>query len=168
MTCTWVKKKAQKKIWDQVLFENDGIHSKWSLNLFLDNLFNSLSLIVKLYERGLYGIGIAQKDREGMLEIPVDRRMKRGDFEYLYSNKVAWSRWLYRHSITILFSNVDEMATKPTVPRWQKRSASKIQVPCPDVIKMYKKGMSGVDLIELIIWIKNQLLGFICAYFSTW
>ena len=59
------------------------------------------------------------------------------------------------------------MATKPIVPRWQKRSASKIQVPCPDVIKMYKKGMAGVDLIELIIWVKNQLLGFICAYFST-
>ena len=168
MTCTWVKRKAQKKIWDHVLFENDWISSKWSLNLFLDNLFNSLSLIVKLYERGLYGIGTAQKDTERMLEIPVDIRMKRGDFEYLYSNKVAWGRWLYRHSITILFSNADEMATKPTVPRWQKRSTSKIQVPCPDVIKIYKKGMGGVDLIELIIWIENQLLDFICAYFLTW
>ena len=59
------------------------------------------------------------------------------------------------------------MATKPTVPRWQKRSTSKIQVPCPDVIKIYKKGMGGVDLIELIIWIENQLLDFICAYFLT-
>ena len=48
---------------------------------------------------------------------------------------------------TILFSNVEGMATISTIPQQQKGSVSKIQVPWTDVMKMYK-GMSGVDLIE--------------------
>ena len=35
-----------------------------------------------------------------------------------------------------------------TVPHRQKGSASKIQVPCPYVIKMYDKEMGGVNLID--------------------
>ena len=41
------------------------------------------------------------------------------------------------------------MATTSTAPGQQKGSAPKIQVPSPDIIKMCKKGMSGVDLINL-------------------
>ena len=39
------------------------------------------------YEKGLYGIDTARKNRKGMQEIPVDRKMKRGDFKYLYSKQ---------------------------------------------------------------------------------
>ena len=45
--------------------------------------------MAKLYERDLYGIDNARKDRKGMLEMPVNRKMKRGNFEYLYFEKVA-------------------------------------------------------------------------------
>ena len=83
-----------------------------------------------------------------MPEMPDDRKMKRGDFEYLYSDKVACCKWLDRRSVTILFSNVEGMATTSTVPRRQKGSASKIQVTCPNVIKMYNRGMGGVDIID--------------------
>ena len=44
---------------------------------------------MKLYERGLYGTGAAWKDQKGTTEMPVDRKMKRGNFEYLYSDKAA-------------------------------------------------------------------------------
>ena len=106
-TCTWAKKKAQKKTWDQVLLW------KW-LNpfktvtvsfFFFYNFFNIPSLIAKLYERGLYGIGNAQKDMKGMPEMPFKRKMKRGDFEYLYFDKVACCKWLEMHSVTMLFRN---------------------------------------------------------------
>ena len=83
-----------------------------------------------------------------MPEMPVDRKMKKGDCEYLHSDKVSCCKWLDRRSETILFSNVEGMATTFTVPRRQKGSASKIQVPCPDVTKMYNKGIGGVDLID--------------------
>ena len=54
--------------------------------------------------------------------------------------------WLDRRSVIMLFSNAEGMTTS-TVPNRQKRSASKIQVPCLDVIKMCDKGMVGVNLI---------------------
>ena len=49
----------------------------------------------------------SQKDRKEMPEMPADRKVKRGDFEYLYSDKVACCKWLDRHSATVLFNNVD-------------------------------------------------------------
>ena len=54
----------------------------FSLFSFFDNFSNSPTLIVKLYESCLYGIGTAQKNRKEML---VDRKVKRGDLKYLYS-----------------------------------------------------------------------------------
>ena len=110
LTCTRVEKKAQKKTSNQTLF------GKW-LNsfkivtvcfVFFDNFFNSLSLIVKLYEKGLYGT--ARKDMKGMLEKHLDRKMKRADFGYWYSNIVARCKWLDRRSVKMLFSNVERMA----------------------------------------------------------
>ena len=80
--------------------------------------------------------------------MPVDRKMKRGDSQYLYSNKIAYCKWLDRHSVTMLFSSVEGMTTTSTDPRRQKGSASKNQVSCPDLIKKYNKGIGGVDLID--------------------
>ena len=70
---------------------------------------------MNLYERGLYGIGTAQRDKKGMLD---EERMKRGDFEYLYSDKVACCKWLDRRSVAMLFSNVEGMATTSSVFHW--------------------------------------------------
>ena len=83
-----------------------------------------------------------------MPEMPVDRKMKRDDFKYLYSDKVACCKWLDRRSVTMLFSKVEGMAATSTVPRRQKGLASKIQVSCLNVIKMYNKGMGVVNLTD--------------------
>ena len=101
---------------------------------------------MKFYEGGFYDIGTVQKNRKGMQRMPVDRKIKRDDFGHLYSDKVFCCNWLDRSLVTMLLSNVEGMATTSTFPHQQKRSTSKIQVPCHDVIKMYNKGMSGVDL----------------------
>ena len=47
----------------------------------------------------------------------------------------------------MLLSNFKGMATETTVICRLKKSATKIQVPCPDVIKMHNKGMGVVELI---------------------
>ena len=76
-----------------------------------------------------------------------DRKIKRDDFGYLYSNKIACCKWLDRPSVTMLFCNVKGTASKSTVLCYQKEWGSKIQVPRPEVIKMYNKWMGWVDLI---------------------
>ena len=115
--------------------------------VFFNNFFNSPSLITKLHDRGFYGVGTAGKDRVGMSEMTADRKMRKGDHDSMYSEKVACCKWLDRCSVLMLFSNIEGMSTT-TALRQQKGFASKIQVPCPDVIKMYKQGMGGVDLID--------------------
>ena len=97
LTCILVKKEAKKKFWDQVLFWKWLISLKMFIASFFDNLFNSPSLTVKLYERCLYAIGTTQKDRKGMPEMPIDRKMKTGDFGYLYANELDCCKWLERH-----------------------------------------------------------------------
>ena len=64
------------------------------------------------------GIGTAGKNRKGMPEITFDRKMKMGDFKYLYFWKVNCCKWLDRLSVTMLFSNVEGMATISIVPCW--------------------------------------------------
>ena len=115
---------------------------------FFNNFFNSPSLITKLYDRDLYGICTARKDRVGMPEMTANRKMRRGDHDYMYSDKVACCKWFDRRSVLMLFSNIEVMSTTSTVLCRQKGSASKIQVPCLDVIKMFNQGMGGVDLID--------------------
>ena len=71
----------------------------------------------------------------------------------------------------MLISNIEGMSTTSSILGLQKDSASKIQVSCSDVIKMYNEGMGGVDLIDqrtaTVIWIVNQELDFTYVYFST-
>ena len=77
-----------------------------------------------------------------------DRKMRSGDHDYMYSDKVTCCKWFDRRSVLMLFSNIEGMSTISTVLPQQKGSASKIQVPCPDVIKMYNQDMGDVDLID--------------------
>ena len=94
----------------------ESLQNSHCMVFFVDNFFNSPWLTVKLYERGLYGIGTAWKDRKRMPEMPFDRQIKRADFEYLYSDKIVCCKWLDRRSVAMLFSNAEGMATTSTVP----------------------------------------------------
>ena len=78
----------------------------------------------------------------------VDRKMRRGDHGYMYSDKVACCKSFDRRSVLMLFSSIEGISTTSPILRRQKGSASKIQVPCPDVIKMYNQGMGGVVLTD--------------------
>ena len=94
--------------------------------VFFNNFFNSPSLITKLYDQDLYGAGTAKKGRVRMPKTTADRKMRRGDHDYMYSNKVACCKWFDRHSVLMLFSNVEGMSTTSTILRRQKGSASNI------------------------------------------
>ena len=61
-----------------------------------------------------------REDRKAIWEMPVDRKTKRDDFEYLYSDKVAYCKWLDRRSVAMLLSNVEGMATTSTTSHLQK------------------------------------------------
>ena len=74
--------------------------------IFFDNFFNSPSLIIKLFEKCLYGIGAARMDRKGIPKRKPDKQMKWGDHEYQFTDKVACCKWFDGRSATMLFSNI--------------------------------------------------------------
>ena len=92
--------------------------------IFFHNFFNTPSLITKLLDRGLYGVGTARKDRVEMPKMAADRKMRTGDLDYMYSDKVACCKWFDRRSVLMLFSNIVGMSKTSTTLRRQKRSAS--------------------------------------------
>ena len=62
------------------------------------------SLILKLIDKGLYGIGTARMERKGMPKMKPDKQMKRGDHEYQFTENVACCKWFDRRSVTMLAS----------------------------------------------------------------
>ena len=113
-----------------------------TVNFFYD-FFNSPLFIVKLYERGLYGIGTAWKHAGDACWQKDEER-----WFWALSGKVVSCTWLGRHLVTMMLSNVERMATTSTITHRKKGSTSKSQVPCPNVIKINSKGMRGVNLVH--------------------
>lgn len=134
--------------WPRVVLSLTQGLQNTNCTVFFDNFFNSVSLITKLFDNGIYGVGTARMDRKGMPKELKAGQMKRGDNRFLFSDKVACCVWFDRRPVTMLFSNITGMQSTSTVQRRQEGSASKITVSCPDVIKMYNQGMGGVDLVD--------------------
>ena len=51
-------------------------------------------------------------------------------------------------SVVVLFNNIKGMQTKSSVQRRVKGSAAMVSVSCTDVIKLCKKGIGGVELVD--------------------
>ena len=100
----------------------------------------------KLYQRGIYGIGTVRKDRKHMPSIVPDKAMK--DHEFQYSDKAISCRWFDNRAVHLLGSNVEGFDAVSVASRRQKDAATKVNVSCPAMVKMYNHEMGGVDLMD--------------------
>ena len=50
-------------------------------HVFFDNFFNSPTLIQKLHDNGLYGLGRARSDRINMPQVKKDKEVEQGDYQ---------------------------------------------------------------------------------------
>ena len=78
------KEKPEENLGPSVVLKLTNCLESSYCTVFFDNFFNSPSLITKLYDRGLCEVGAARKDRVGMPEMRADRKMRRGDHDYMY------------------------------------------------------------------------------------
>ena len=69
--------------------------------------------------------------------MPVDRKLKRSDLEYLYFDWIAWCKCLYKRS------NGNIIYSSPAA----KRISEKILSTLPRRYQNLKQGNDGVDLI---------------------
>lgn len=116
--------------------------------VFFDNFFNGPLLIKRLHENGIYGLGTVRSDRKHMPQMKKDKEMKRGDFQCKFSNDIVCIKWFDNKSVMLLGSNFEEVTSTSSVQRRLKGSASKINVDCPNAIKLYNNNMGGVDLMD--------------------
>ena len=77
-----------------------------------------------------------------------DKRMKRGDCEFLFSGNTMACKWMDNRSVLLLSSALEGMNDILSVQRTEKGSKTKSLVPCPKIVKLYDSGMGGVDLIN--------------------
>ena len=74
--------------------------------------------------------------------------MKRGDHEFQCSDKAIMSKWFDNRAVHLLGSNVEGFDAVSVVSRRQKGVATKGNVSCPAMVKIYNHGMGGVELMD--------------------
>ena len=117
-------------------------------HVFFDNIFNSPTLIQKLHDNGLYGLGTARSDRINKLQMKKGKEMKQGDYQCKFYNHIACIKWYDNKSVMPLGSHLEEIISISAVERRLKGSSSKIPVNCPNGIKLYNNKMGGVGLMD--------------------
>ena len=77
-----------------------------------------------------------------------DKAMKQGDHEFQYSDKAISCKWFDNRAVHLLGSSVKGFDAVSVASHWQKGAATKVNVSCPAMVKIYHHGMGGVDLMD--------------------
>lgn len=124
----------------------------------MDNFFTSPELVYILrHEYGIFSLGTIRVNRlRGCQDLlPSDKQMKKKQRGYhtqmvCNTNKLAVVKWYDNKVVTLISSYVDSQPIE-TIKRFSKESRTKVDVPCPQVVKQYNKNMGGVDLADMLI-----------------
>ena len=72
--------------------------------VYFDNFFTSPTLMAKLLENGIYGIGTVRANRKHMPTLKQDKQMKRGEHDWQACQSLSATKWMDNKSV-ILLSN---------------------------------------------------------------
>lgn len=126
--------------------------------VYFDNYFSSLELIHLLRsEHGIFSLGTIRANRlRGCQEkLPSDKdllKKGRGSSKQVVCNKNKLSvvKWHDNKSVILASSYVDSFPME-IIRRFSKETKSKIDIPCPQIVKHYNSHMGGVDLCDMLI-----------------
>lgn len=118
-------------------------------NLYFDNYFTNVNLIITLKLEGILACGTIRSNRK---ELPkkqkADKNMTRGESEFKTSFKdVRWIKWNDNKSVQLL-SNFHDPSITTTVSRRQK-DGSVLEISCPQMIQDYNHYMGCVDKADM-------------------
>lgn len=88
-------------------------------------------LINKLFDKGIYAVGTLRRNKKPIVQIKIDKKMKRSVVGFKYSVKVLCCKWFNDKSVLILASNIEVMDTCTTVSGSMKSSSWKTLITCP-------------------------------------
>ena len=78
----------------------------------------------------------------------LGKAMKQEDHEFQYSDKAISCKWFDNRAVHLLGSNVVGFDAVSIVSHRQTGAATKVNVSCPAMVKIYNHGMGGVDLMD--------------------
>ncbi|KAJ6649681.1 PiggyBac transposable element-derived protein 4 [Pseudolycoriella hygida] len=117
----------------------------------MDNFFSSCSLYENLMDRETFACGTVKGTSKGLpsfmrKNLKNDKIMARGEFQFAVKNRTAAVKWMDRKAVCFL-SSVHSPRNISTVRRRQ-RNGQRIEVGCPEVVKVYNETMGGVDKFD--------------------
>lgn len=117
----------------------------------MDNFFSSCSLYESLMDRETFACGTVKGTSKGLpsfmrKNLKNEKNMARGEFQFAVKNRTAAVKWMDRKPVCFL-SSVHSPRRGSTVFRRQ-RNGQRMEVGCPEVVKIYNETMGGVDKFD--------------------
>ena len=125
--------------------------------IYCDNWFTGMSLVTILANEGIHYVGTARLNRLPGCKVPNDKELKKKGrgaavIETTLSNNVEVRaiKWFDNRGV-MLVSTYAGIEPLGQISRYDRVAKRKIDIACPDVIKIYNKSMGGVDLLDMLI-----------------
>lgn len=125
-----------------------------SYQLFFDNYYTTLDVLVYLAENGILSMGTVRRNRVPNCKLPTEKDLKkemRGtSYEFVANYKnidissIVWKD----NKVVNLLSTFGGQLPITAVKRYDKVSKASKDIPCPYIIHEYNKHMGGVDLLD--------------------
>lgn len=129
--------------------------------IYFDNYYTSLPLLVYLRTQGIYSLGTVRRPRLPDCKLPLKFDKRGGMVEYvakIYGVDVSTVAWMDNKVVNMAstfagikpFKSNDPNAAQqcPTVSRFDKKTKATEHIACPNVIHQYNRYMGGVDLMD--------------------
>lgn len=126
-----------------------------NIRLLFDNYFSTFNLFQWLRNRNIFAVGTVRVNRFNNPPLDSDKLLKkqsRGCSDTVISEDgdVILTKW-YDNRPVVFGSNFCSVGNQTFCRRWDKRSRTYINVPCPEVATLYNKGMGGVDKMDFLL-----------------
>lgn len=117
----------------------------------VDNFFTSVSLLDNLRQQDIYACGTVRSNSKGLppfmkKDAKTEKSMNRGEFQFQVKNGIAAVKWKDNKAVNFLSSAHSPRQTSTVLRRL--RNGKRIEVPCPQVVKVYNRAMGGVDKFD--------------------
>lgn len=123
--------------------------------LFFDNWFTTLDLLIYLKNRGILARGTMRVNRIQGCPLQSNKDMTKAgrgaiDYKSDAESGIVVVKWLDNNTVHIA-SNCVGVEPLGTIERWCPAEKKDMNIQCPQVILRYNKGMGGVDLADMLI-----------------
>ena len=132
----------------------EEIPKNQNYQVFLDNWFSTIPLLIKSQSMGILSTATLHSNRVAGCPLMSDKDLKatgRGSFDYgIDSNSLLVLNW-YDTKGVIPDSPFSTVKASSTKRRWDSRKKDHCNVAYPDMVKQYNESMDGVDQNDMLI-----------------